>query len=126
MKRATRRALEKWIVPGIVGGVVGGIVGYLSAGPEGDGITLLQMQVLVAGGILTLALTAYDLWRSDEMERQIYFVAMTLAFLGTGLVVLVYGLLQMMGYPELNWGVVFLVQVVFYAAGWWGAWIRYR
>jgi len=128
MKRATRRALEKWIAPGILGGIIGFIVGLMS-GPDDHplrDLSLAQMQVLTAGGVLLLVLAAYDLWRSDELERRLYHVAATTAFLGTGLVTLVYGLMQRMGWPELNWGFAFLVMIGFYCAGWWGAWLRYR
>lgn len=128
MKRATRRALEKWIAPGILGGVVGFIVGFMSEGPDDTLLepTLAQVQVLTAGGVLLLALALYDMWRSDELERRLYHVAATTAFMGTGLVTLVYGLMQWMGWPELNWGLVFMVMIGFYCAGWWGAWLRYR
>jgi hypothetical protein len=128
MKRATRRALEKWIAPGILGGVVGFIVGIMSEGPDDTLLepTLGQVQVLTAGGVLLLALALYDMWRSDELERRLYHVAATTAFMGTGLVTLVYGLMQRMGWPELNWGLVFMVMIGFYCAGWWGAWLRYR
>ncbi len=127
MKRATRRALEKWIAPGILGAVVGFIVGVMS-GPEDTlfDLSLAQVQVLSSGGVLLLALALYDMWRSDELERRLYHVAATTAFMGTGLVTLVNGLMQWMGWPELNWGLVFLVMTGFYCAGWWGAWLRYR
>jgi len=128
MKRATRRALEKWIAPGILGGVVGFVVGLMSGG-RGGGLrepSLAQVQVLTAGGVLLLALTAYDFWRSDELERRLYHAAATAAFFGTGLVTLGYGLMQRMGWPDLDWSLVFLVMVVFYSAGWWAAWLRYR
>ena len=128
MKRATRRALEKWIAPGILGAVVGFIVGTMSEGRR-DALldpSLAQVQVLMAGGVLLLALALYDLWRSDELERRLYHVAATTAFMGTGLVTLVCGLMQRMGWPELNWGFAFLVLIGFYCAGWWGAWLRYR
>ncbi len=128
MKRATRRALEKWIAPGILGMIVGFIVGAMSGGEDIllRDPSLAQVQVLTAGGVLLLALALYDLWRSDELERRLYHVAATTAFLGTGLVTLVYGLMQRMGWPELNWSFVFLVMTGFYCAGWWGAWLRYR
>lgn len=128
MKRATRRALEKWIAPGILGGVVGFVVGAMSGGRDQGlrDLTVAQVQVLTAGGVLLLALTAYDFWRSDELERRLYHAAATAAFFGTGLVTLVYGLMQRMGWPDLDWSLVFLVLVAFYSAGWWAAWLRYR
>lgn len=126
MKRATRRALEKWIAPGILGGIVGVVVGATGADDGPFGVTLAQMRVLAVGGVLVLALMVYDLWRSDELERRLYYVATTTAFVGTGAVTAVYGLLQMMGWPDLNWGIVYLVMAAFYCLGWWGAWLRYR
>ncbi|MEW5928087.1 MAG: hypothetical protein AB1941_11425 [Gemmatimonadota bacterium] len=128
MKRATRRALEKWIAPGILGAVVGFVVGTMSEGRDQGlrDLTVAQHQVLTAGGVLLLALTAYDFWRSDELERRLYHAAAAAAFFGTGLVTLVYGLMQRMGWPDLDWSLVFLVMVAFYSAGWWGAWLRYR
>ena len=130
MKRATRRNLEKWVAPTILGMVVGAVIGAMSsdgANPLRDPkLTLPQLQVLTAGGVLLLALTMYDLWRSDELEQRLYYVATTTAFVGTGLVTLVYGLMQWMGWPELNWSFAFLVMVGFYNLGWWGAWLRYR
>jgi len=128
MKRATRRALEKWIAPGILGAMIGFIVGLMAEGPDDSLLdpSLAQVQVLTAGGVLLLALALYDMWRSDELERRLYHVAATTAFMGTGLVTLVYGLMQWMGWPELNWSIVFLVMIGFYCAGWWIAWFRYR
>lgn len=130
MKRATRRNLEKWIAPTILGMVVGVVLGAMSGGDANllrdPKLTLAQVQVLTAGGVLLLALTMYDLWRSDELERRLYYVATTTAFLGTGLVTLVYGLMQRMGWPDLNWSFAFLVVLGFYNLGWWGAWMRYR
>lgn len=126
MKRATRRALEKWIAPGILGGVVGGIVGAMDGGGGPLEVTLAQMRVLAAAGVLVLALMLYDLWRSDELERRLYYVATTTAFVGTGVVTAVYGLMQMMGWPDLNWGFAYLVMAGFYCLWWWGAWLRYR
>ncbi|HEX7243657.1 MAG TPA: hypothetical protein VF263_25445 [Longimicrobiaceae bacterium] len=126
MKRATRRALEKWFVPGVLGGIVGGIVGSMGSVWSGEGFSLPQMWVLTVGVLLCMALTVYDMVRSDELERRIYFVGMTCAFVGGGAVAMVYGLLQMMGWPALNWGVFFPVLAVFYALGWWGAWLYYR
>lgn len=128
MKRATRRALEKWVAPGILGGVVGFVVGMMS-GPGDEGLrdlSVAQFQVLTAGGVLLLALTAYDFWRSDELERRLYHAAASTAFFGTGLVSLAYGLMQRTGWPDLSWSLVFPVMVAFYSAGWWGAWLRYR
>lgn len=128
MKRATRRALEKWIAPGVLGGVTGFIVGLLTEDRRNPLLdpTPAQMTVLTAGGVLLLGLAAYDLWRSDELERRLYHVGATTAFLGTGLVTLVYGHMQRMGWPELNWSFAFLVMIGFYCAGWWAAWLRYR
>lgn len=128
MKRATRRALEKWIAPGILGGIIGFVVGLMSEGRDDTLLdpTLGQVQVLTVGGVLLLALALYDMWRSDELERRLYHVAATTSFMGTGLVTLVYGLMQWMGWPELSWSFVFLVMIGFYCAGWWIAWFRYR
>jgi hypothetical protein len=130
MKRATRRTLEKWIAPTILGLVVGAVIGAMSGGDEtllrDPRLTLPQLQVLTAGGVLLLALAMYDLWRSDELEQRLYYVATTTSFLGTGLVTLVYGLMQWMGWPELNWSFVFMAVLGFYNLGWWGAGLRYR
>ena len=120
MKHSTRRTLEKWIVPGIVGGVFGAVYGWSEAGGN-DAEALL----LVAG-LVGLALSAWDMWRSDEMERRIYFVAMTASFFGTGATVLVAGLAQLLGAPVPNWGWATVPLFVFYVVGWWAAWWRLR
>jgi hypothetical protein len=134
MKHTTRRMIESGIVPTALGAVMGGILAWKGrpqilawkAGEkQGLRITPELMQALVLTGLLILAVVVFDAWRSDEMERHRHYLATFVAFVGTGLVTLAGGLLQVMGWPELNWGIVFLVLIGLYLVTWWWACYRY-
>lgn len=122
MKHSTRRALDKWLFPAIVGVATGYTYGYL----EHRVRPATSLSVLFIGGLMVLALTAWDLWRSDEMERRIYHVAMTTTFFGSAATVLLAGLAQIHGAPVPNWGWIIVMMFVFYMVGGSVAWFRYR
>ena len=124
MKRSTRRTIEVSI-NFTVGLVMGGILAwmYIKAGRR---VTPEIAQLLTLVGVVQLVVLVVDAWRSDELERRRCYVASFVGFMGTGLVTVVAGLLQSMGWPELNWGFVLPLMLVFHTAG--GVWfqLRYR
>lgn len=78
--------------------------------------TLVWMFVVLARWIQKL----------DELQQRIRLVAMAIAFAGTALTVLIYGSLQIGGFPEANWGFVWPVMVVLYYVGLFFARRRYQ
>ncbi len=124
MKRSTRRMIEVNVIPPTLGALMGGILAWKAATQEELRFTPEIMQVLVLAGVMHLAIVVFDAWRSDEFERGRHFSATLVAFVGTGLVTLAGGLLQVMGLPELNWGFVFLAMIGFHFAG--AVWFNFR
>ncbi len=120
MKSSIRREREKkWIMPGIMGGITGAMA-------ASRGTVWLSQAQLTVFGLLLLAVLVFHLWRSDELERKLSHVAATVAFVGTGLVTLVYGHLQASGLQTPNWGFLFPVMMGFYILALWVGMIRYR
>lgn len=112
------------VVPGVLGMVMGAAMA-LQEDAALDGGTELAL-VVAAAGILGLASLVWNLLRADELERHVNYVSLSTGFVGTGVVTLVYGVLQSLGWPPLSWTWVFLVGMVFAALGHGVAWYRYH
>jgi hypothetical protein len=77
--------------------------------------------------IAVIALILQAIRRLDEFQKRVHFEAVTVAFLSTGVAVIVYGYLQKADAAgPLNIGLVWTFMVLFYAIGYFIAKVHYR
>src|SRR5215813_6922558 len=75
--------------------------------------------------VITLILQAIR--RLDEFQKRVHFEAVTVAFLSTGVAVIVYGYLEKaQAAGPLNMGLVWTFMVFFYAIGYFLAKVQYK
>ena len=63
---------------------------------------------------------------ADELERRIHLEGLAFGFVGAGVTVVTVALLQTAGFPDLRWIWVWTVMMVFWVAGLFLAFFRYR
>jgi len=81
----------------------------------------------VPAKIAVIALILQAIRRLDEFQKRVHFEAVTVAFLSTGVAVIVYGYLekaQVAG--PLNMGLIWTFMVFFYAIGYFIAKVHYK
>jgi hypothetical protein len=77
--------------------------------------------------IAVIALIVQAIRRLDEFQKRVHFEAVTVAFLSTGVAVIVYGYLERaQATGPLNMGWVWTFMTVFYAIGYFIAKVHYR
>lgn len=77
--------------------------------------------------IAVIALILQAIRRLDEFQKRVHFEAVTVAFLSTGVAVIVYGYLEKaQAVGPLNMGLVWTFMVFFYAIGYFLAKVHYR
>ena len=77
--------------------------------------------------IAVIALILQAIRRLDEFQKRIHFEAVTVAFLSTGVAVIVYGYLERaQAVGPLNMGVVWTFMLCFYAIGYFIAEVHYK
>lgn len=124
MKHNTRRMIESDIVPPALGAILGLVLLWSARTQGGLRITPELKLALFFTGLVMLAIVVFDAWRADEMVRHRHYLATYVGFVGAGVVTLAGGFLQLMGWPELNWGFVFSVLMGLYLVTW--TWAVYR
>lgn len=124
MKHTTRRMIESDIVPPALGAILGLVLVWSARTQGGLRITPELKLALFFTGLVMLVIVVFDAWRADEMVRHRHYLSTYVGFVGTGVVTLAGGVLQLMGWPELNWGFVFSVLMGLYLVTW--TWAVYR
>jgi len=77
--------------------------------------------------IAVIALILQAIRRRDEFQKRVHFEAVTVAFLSTGVAVIVYGYLEkVQAVGPLNMGWVWTFMVFFYGIGYFIAKVHYR
>src|SRR5215472_685108 len=77
--------------------------------------------------ITAIALILQAIRRLDEFQKRVHFEAVTVAFLSTGVAVIVYGYLEkVQAAGPLNMGLVWTFMVFFYAIGYFIAKVHYK
>ena len=77
--------------------------------------------------IAVIALILQAIRRLDEFQKRVHFEAVTVAFLSTGVAVIVYGYLEKaQAVGPLNMGLVWTFMVFFYAIGYFIAKVHYK
>jgi hypothetical protein len=77
--------------------------------------------------IAVIALILQAIRRLDEFQKRVHFEAVTVAFLSTGVAVIVYGYLEKaQAAGPLNMGLVWTFMVFFYAIGYFIAKVHYK
>lgn len=81
----------------------------------------------VPAKIAVIALILQAIRRLDEFQKRVHFEAVTVAFLSTGVAVIVYGYLQKADAAgPLNIGLVWTFMIFFYAIGYFIAKVHYK
>jgi hypothetical protein len=81
----------------------------------------------VPAKIAVIALVLQAIRRLDEFQKRVHFEAVTVAFLSTGVAVIVYGYLQKADAAgPLNIGLVWTFMIFFYAIGYFIAKVHYK
>jgi hypothetical protein len=81
----------------------------------------------VPAKIAVIALILQAIRRLDEFQKRVHFEAVTVAFLSTGVAVIVYGYLEKaQAAGPLNMGLVWTFMVFFYAIGYFIAKVHYK
>jgi hypothetical protein len=81
----------------------------------------------VPAKIAVIALILRAIRRLDEFQKRVHFEAVTVAFLSTGVAVIVYGYLQKADAAgPLNIGLVWTFMIFFYAIGYFIAKVHYK
>jgi len=81
----------------------------------------------VPAKIAVIALILQAIRRLDEFQKRVHFEAVTVAFLSTGVAVIVYGYLQKADAAgPLNIGLVWTFMIFFYAIGFFIAKVHYK
>ncbi|MHC5306235.1 hypothetical protein [Bartonella sp. LJL80] len=123
-KRRYMLKLALWLFVYAVA-LTGSIYLLLSAGPNSALLPLFALLPMVPAFVICWVVVG-QLRRLDEMQRQMQFEALALAFAATALLTFSYGFLENIGYPKLSMFAIWPLMATLWIIGTLVSYWRYR